>query len=428
MADTSAIIDRLRRVVGDRVIVDTDRMASYTTDWTRRFRGTTVAVVRPGTTAEVAGVVRACRELGVALVPQGGNTGLVGGGVPLHGEVVLTLQGMRSLSPVDGTAGQVTAEAGVTLAAVQQAARSAGWEYGVDLASRDSATVGGMVATNAGGTRVLRHGDTRAQVLGVEAVLGTGAVLSHLGGLIKDNTGYHLPGLFCGSEGTLAVVTAARLRLVPALPERTVAVLAFATVTDAVALLLPPVPVQDSVKLAVAVSAPVDLLPLVATAPLHAPEATHDVAFVELQLMVEEPPELTAVGDALNDTVGAGVGLEPPPPQAASAKDAPMVRPAVTNRVKHTCQCEACMGVSLAISPCVIAKATGAYSKIFATRSRQINNILLRGDVGGVDFPEILSVGRFAMRPGISEQGSEYLESRSQARAIARIDPLASDP
>ena len=235
MADTSAIIDRLRRVVGDRVIVDTDRMASYTTDWTGRFRGTTVAVVRPGTTAEVAGVVRACRELGVALVPQGGNTGLVGGGVPLHGEVVLTLQGMRSLSPVDGTAGQVTADAGVTLAAVQQAARSAGWEYGVDLASRDSATVGGMVATNAGGTRVLRHGDTRAQVLGVEAVLGTGAVLSHLGGLIKDNTGYHLPGLFCGSEGTLAVVTAARLRLVPALPERTVAVLAFATVTDAVA-------------------------------------------------------------------------------------------------------------------------------------------------------------------------------------------------
>jgi hypothetical protein len=122
------------------------------------------------------------------------------------------------------------------------------------------------------------------------------------------------------------------------------------TVTDVVALLLPPVPVQDSIKLAVAVSAPVDLLPLVDSAPLQAPEATHDVAFVELQLMVDALPEVTLVGDALNDTVGAGVGLEPPPPQAVSAKDAPMVRPAVTNRVKHISQYEAFMGVSLAIS------------------------------------------------------------------------------
>ena len=166
-------------------------------------------------------------------MPQGGNTGLVGGGVPLQGEVVLSLRRMQVLEPVDPLAGQVTAGAGTTLGTLHRAVRSAGWAYGVDLASRDSATVGGTVATNAGGTHVLRYGDTRAQVLGVEAVLGTGSVISHLGGLVKDNTGYDLPGLLCGSEGTLAVVTAARLRLVPAPSCRTVAVLAFDTVSDA---------------------------------------------------------------------------------------------------------------------------------------------------------------------------------------------------
>jgi FAD/FMN-containing dehydrogenase len=227
------MVDRLREVVGPQVIVDPDVIGSYTIDWTRRFLGRTAAVVRPGSTAEVAGVIAVCRELGVALVPQGGNTGLVGGGVPLDGEVVLSLRRLQTLDPVDSLAGQVTAGAGVALSALHHAAGGAGWSYGVDLASRDSATVGGMVATNAGGTRVLRYGDTRAQLIGIEAVLGTGSVVSHLGGLVKDNTGYHLPGLVCGSEGTLAVVTAARLRLVPAQTCRTVAVLAFASVSDA---------------------------------------------------------------------------------------------------------------------------------------------------------------------------------------------------
>jgi FAD/FMN-containing dehydrogenase len=217
------------------VIIDRDVIASYTTDWTRRFVGRSAAVVRPGSTEEVAGVVGACRELGVALVPQGGNTGLVGGGVPLHEEVVLSLQRLSDLGPIDTDAGQVTAGAGVLLSSLHKAAGAAGWAYGVDLGSRDSATVGGMVATNAGGVHVLSHGDTRAQVIGLEAVLGTGSVVSHLGGLVKDNTGYHLPGLLCGSEGTLAVVTAARLRLVPAMPCRTVAVLAFDAVSHALA-------------------------------------------------------------------------------------------------------------------------------------------------------------------------------------------------
>jgi FAD/FMN-containing dehydrogenase len=233
MSTFSSVVDRLRDVVGPQAIVDRDVVASYTTDWTGRFAGSSPVVVRPASTDEVAGVVAVCRELGVALVPQGGNTGLVGGGVPLHDEVVLSLRRLQALEPVDTLAGQVTVGAGVSIGALHRAAAASGWAYGVDLASRDSATVGGAIATNAGGTRVLRYGDTRAQLLGVEAVLGTGAVISHLGGLVKDNTGYHLPGLVCGSEGTLAVVTAARLRLVPALAHRTVAVLAFAAIGDA---------------------------------------------------------------------------------------------------------------------------------------------------------------------------------------------------
>jgi FAD/FMN-containing dehydrogenase len=215
-------------VVGDtNVLTDPEVTASYAVDWTGRFRGAAAAVIRPGSTQEVAEVVVRCRHQGLALVPQGGNTGLVGGGVPLHGEVVLSLRRLDRVGPVDAVAGQVTAGAGAAVGAVQRAATDAGWAYGVDLASRDTATVGGGVATNAGGLRVLRYGDTRAQLLGVEAVLGTGAVVSHLGGLVKDNTGYHLPTLLCGSEGTLGVVTAARLRLVPPAPCRVAALLAF---------------------------------------------------------------------------------------------------------------------------------------------------------------------------------------------------------
>ncbi|MGH9178270.1 MAG: FAD-binding oxidoreductase [Acidimicrobiales bacterium] len=236
MAIPPSLEPRLVEVVGrGHVLTDPDVTAGWCVDWTGRFRGATPAVARPASTAEVAAVVGVCRELGVALVPQGGNTGLVGGGVPLNGEVVLSLQRLSNVGAVDAGAGQVTAGAGATVADVHDAAGAAGWAYGVDFASRDSATVGGSVATNAGGLRVMRHGDTRAQLLGVEAVLGDGSVVSHLGGLVKDNTGYHLPSLLCGSEGTLGVVTAARLRLVPPAAERVTALLAFAGAADAVA-------------------------------------------------------------------------------------------------------------------------------------------------------------------------------------------------
>jgi FAD/FMN-containing dehydrogenase len=230
------MIDELRSVVGAaHVLTDPSVTGSYAVDWTGRFRGATPAVVRPGSTDEVAEVVRICARHGAAVVPQGGNTGLVAGGVPLAGEVVLSLRRLDTLDgdAVDAVAGQVTAGAGASIASVQAVARGAGWDYGVDWAARDTATVGGSIATNAGGVRVLRYGDTRAHVVGLEAVLADGSVVSHLGGLLKDNTGYHLPSIVCGSEGTLAIVTAARLSLVPRRDERVVALLGFASVENA---------------------------------------------------------------------------------------------------------------------------------------------------------------------------------------------------
>ena len=203
----------LAAIVGEGHVLTGDATAGFAVDWTGFFHGQTPAVVRPRDTGEVARVLALCTGAGVAVVPQGGNTGLVGGGVPRHGEVVLSMTRLNRIGPVDIQAAQVTAGAGVTLRQVAEA--DPGLDFGVLIASRDSASVGGAVATNAGGLRVLRFGPMRAQLRGIEAVLADGSVLSHLGGLVKDNTGYDYPSLLAGSEGTLAVITAARLRLVP---------------------------------------------------------------------------------------------------------------------------------------------------------------------------------------------------------------------
>lgn len=186
--------------------------APYETDWTGRTTGRALAVALPTTVDEVTAVLRVCADAGVGVTVQGGNTGLVAGAVP-DGTVVLCTRRLVGLGPVE--AGAVVAGAGQTLADVQAHARRAGWDYGVDMASRDSATVGGTVATNAGGIHVVAHGATRAQVLGAEVVLADGSVVRRLGGLAKDATGYDLSQLVVGSEGTLGVVTAVRLRLVP---------------------------------------------------------------------------------------------------------------------------------------------------------------------------------------------------------------------
>ena len=200
-------------MVGDAHVLTGDATAGYAVDWTGRFSGHAPAVLRPADTGQVAAVLALCRDAGVAVVPQGGNTGLVGGGVPRHGELVLSLAWLGRMGPVDVDAAQVTVGAGVSLQRVADA--DPGLDLGVLIASRESATVGGAVATNAGGLRVLRYGPMRAQVRGVEAVLADGTVVSHLAGLVKDNTGYDYPGLLAGSEGTLAVITAARIQLVP---------------------------------------------------------------------------------------------------------------------------------------------------------------------------------------------------------------------
>ncbi len=228
----------LRAVVGDsQVLVDRDLMAPYEVDWTGRFHARARCVVRPGTPDEVAAVLRACSAAGAAVTVQGGNTGLVGGGVPAGGEVLLSLARLVEIEPVDAVAAQATLGAGVSLAAAQDHARAAGLQVGLDLASRSQASVGGLVATNAGGIRVVRYGSMRAQVAGVEVVLADGTVLSRLMAPVKDNTGYDLSQLMCGSEGTLGVLTRIRLRLVPPAGRSAVALIGLADTRAALAVL-----------------------------------------------------------------------------------------------------------------------------------------------------------------------------------------------
>lgn len=214
----AALLTGMRAIVGDEhVLVESDQRASYCTDWTRLYSGECLAVVRPASVSEVSALLALMHEFHQPVLVQGGNTSLVGGAVPGESQskppVILSTRRLRQVDPVDQLTGQLTAQAGALLSSVQQAARTAGWMYGVDLAARDSATIGGTVATNAGGTQVVAYGMTRSQILGIQAVLADGTVITHLTGLLKDNTGFDLGALLCGSEGTLAVITAVRLRL-----------------------------------------------------------------------------------------------------------------------------------------------------------------------------------------------------------------------
>ena len=228
----------LADVVGARhVLSDSDLKASYEHDFSGRYSGTARLVVRPSDTHQVAGVLAACASHGAAIVPQGGNTGLVGAGVPRDHEVLLSLQRLTEVGEVDPAIGQVTVGAGTTLASLQSIARGAGLDATLDFGARDSCTVGGVVACDAGGARALRHGTARAHVAGLEAVLADGTVVSRLAGMTKDNAGYDLPALLIGSEGTLGVITQVRWKLSPLLRSRVTALVPLASAAAAAELL-----------------------------------------------------------------------------------------------------------------------------------------------------------------------------------------------
>lgn len=230
----------LRDALGEAgLITDVERMQSYLSDWRNAYRGQAAAVLRPGTTEEVAAAVRLCAQAGVALVPQGGNTGLCGGSIPdaSGAQMVLSLTRLKRIREVDVANATITVEAGVILQQLQDAAAEVGRLFPLSLGAEGSCTVGGNLATNAGGTAVLRYGNMRDLALGLEVVLPDGRIWDGLRGLRKDNTGYDLKQLFIGSEGTLDIITAAVLKLFPALRSLTTAWVALPSPQAAVALL-----------------------------------------------------------------------------------------------------------------------------------------------------------------------------------------------
>ena len=230
-------IAELKSLLGSgRISEDEDVIKTYSDDWTGRYRGSARAVISPQSTYEVAEILNWCSTNQVGVVPQGGNTGMVGGSTPLNGELIISLRKMKNVNFSDRNNNQIVAEAGATLLEIQNLALERSMIYGVDFAARDSATIGGTIATNAGGLNVLRYGTTRRQIISVEAVTGTGEIIGNLNGLDKDNTGYHLPSLLCGSEGTLAIVTRAKLRLWPKPKENISILFGLDTIQDAVNL------------------------------------------------------------------------------------------------------------------------------------------------------------------------------------------------
>ena len=237
---SASLIDRIKAIVGaNGIITAADELAPYLTDWRRSYTGRALAVVRPSNTDEVAAVVKCCVEARTPIVPQGGNTSMVGGSVPdaTGRAIVLSLTRMNRIRSIDTDNDNIVAEAGVILQNLQSAAADASRLFPLSLAAEGSCTIGGNLSTNAGGTNVLRYGNTRDLVLGLEVVTASGEIWHGLSGLRKDNTGYDLKHWFVGAEGTLGIITAASLKLFPQPQMRAVAMVAVATPADAVKLL-----------------------------------------------------------------------------------------------------------------------------------------------------------------------------------------------
>ena len=234
-----SLLNQLRDAVGPANVLQSGDLSNYLVDWRKRYQGRAVAVVRPADTLQVAAVVRACAQHGVGIVPQGGNTGLVGGSVPDASgtQVLLSLARLNRIREIDIHNLTLTADAGCVLQAVQEAAEAQGLLFGLSLAAEGSCTIGGNLSTNAGGTQVLRYGNARELCLGLEVVTATGEIWNGLIGLHKDNTGYDLRDLFIGAEGTLGVITAATLKLVPQPAARLTAMAALDSLPSAMALL-----------------------------------------------------------------------------------------------------------------------------------------------------------------------------------------------
>src|SRR4051812_24411140 len=215
-AVSPATLARLIAVVGEKnAITDKDKQTPYLVEFRALWTGHTPVVLRPGSTREVSELLKIANETSTAIVPQGGNTGLVGGQIPHNGEVVLSLTRMDKIREVDAVSNTITCEAGVTLQRAREAAANVDRLYPQLLPSEGSCTIGGNLSTNAGGTAALAHGIARSHALGLEVVLADGRIMNNLNKLKKDNTGYDLRDLFIGAEGTLGVITAASLRLVP---------------------------------------------------------------------------------------------------------------------------------------------------------------------------------------------------------------------
>src|SRR5215213_3608202 len=224
-----SLIDELAQTVGAAYVsTDSDVLEGRSVDHTGRYRGHASALVRPGSADEVAAVLRSCRDAGVYVTVQGGRTSLVAGTVPEHDDVLLSTERLRDVSEVDVVERRVHVGAGVTLTEVQRAATAAGLVFGVDLAARDSATVGGMASTNAGGLRTVRYGNMGEQVIGLDVALTDGSVVHRHSKVRRDNTGYDLTSLFIGAEGTLGVITGLDLRLHPTPTSRVTAICGFA--------------------------------------------------------------------------------------------------------------------------------------------------------------------------------------------------------